>query len=295
MRFIKIDQKLDKEWIDYTSLSTFITCPRKYWLRCLQDITSAVPHPALINGKAYHEGIAAYHKAIMGGATFEEAVDAGLKVAAVRMAEIKVEDAKRNTAVATSTLHNYFERWRNDVSKMLYVEVGGAVDVGDFLYVGLIDAIAETAYGVGIRETKTTTIVGDRWQLRAKPNLQVDGYMFMASVLLGGDVYAGCLDVIPIHEDAKKRKDPFRIMTTRSEAELATWHRNLMKWWKMIKVCKEDGFFPMATDACVPMIGSDCPFHIICKLYPDPHNVDVGEMKLPDGFVKKAWMPVGVD
>jgi hypothetical protein len=291
MNFLKLNQIENKPWIDYSSLSMYMTCPRKYWWRSIQHITTATDHPALTNGKAYHAAIADYHRARLAGASFNDAVEKGIATAIPIMQEIKVEGTKRNATVAEACLRNYFTRWNDDVSTILHVEVGGAVDLGDFLYVGLIDAIKDTPYGIGINETKTTTVVGDRWQLRGKPNMQIEGYMFMASVLLGKDVLSGTLDVIPIHEDSKKRKDPFRIPTTRTHEELAEWHRNVAHWFAKIEQDKHDDFFSMDTNQCVPLIGSDCPYHIVCKLYENPHGRS--DITVPGEYIIKPWLPLG--
>jgi len=154
----------------------------------------------------------------------------------------------------------------------------------------LIDAIVNSAFGYGIRETKTTTVVGERWQLRGKPNMQLEGYMFMASVLTGIKVLTGWLDVIPVHADSSKRKPPFRIMTQRSEGELANWHKEVSHWYRKIKMDKELNFFPKDTDQCTPLRSSDCPYTTLCRLYPDPFDIET--LELPAEFSIRPWLPL---
>jgi len=292
MQLIKLEDAITRNWVDFSSLSAYITCPRRYWWQCIQSVSPLDVHPALTNGRGYHASIASYHIAKLAGATHEEAVEAGIKSLVPIMEEIKVEDPDRNTPVAISTMKNYFERHKNDTGKPLYVETGGAVDLGDIVYVGLIDLIIELqSFGITVRETKSTTVVGERWQLRGNPNMQIDGYLFMASVLLDINIFSAQLDVIPVHHDASKRKLPFRIFTTRSEKDLAAWHKDVVHWARQIAMCKERNYFPRWTDACIPLRGSDCPYTLLCRKYPDPHTQEVA-LELPREYTIRPWLPL---
>jgi hypothetical protein len=276
-----------RDWIDFTSLSTFQYCPRRYWWAYRQGVQVREEHPALINGQAYHKAIATYHQSRGAGIPHQQSMLAAFEACQKIMKRITVEDKTRNMTVALETLHDYFTRWEAEMYSTQEVEVTGAIDLGDLLYVVRIDRIFSSPLGEGIMETKTTSIVGDRWQQRGKPNDQITGYLFAASVL-GSKRTVGVLDVIPIHDQSSKRKPPFRVITYRSEEELAIWHRNVVEWWKLIKGCEATNWFPMHTGNCIPLIGASCPYHPLCSSHPDQPDT----YELPEEFAVRHWNPL---
>jgi hypothetical protein len=280
--------KVDKDWLDYTSLTYFMRCPRMYWWRCRQNIVKSAEAVALLNGAAYHDCIAAFHQERLRGVSFEHAVAGAMEVLIDGMKKITIEDPKRNVSVAMDTLGYYFMKWSGDVMTTKAVEVGGAIDLGDFLFIFRIDGLGEGPFGLTVIERKTTTIVGSRWQQRGKPNLQMEGYMFGASVLTGDDYLSGCLDIIPIHENARRREEPFRIFTMRTKDELANWHQNIAEWWKSIKTCITDDYFPMNTESCVPLLGMSCDYTQLCSMYPSMNHES---LEIPAEFKQEEWKP----
>jgi hypothetical protein len=281
------------EWIDFSSLSNFMTCPRKYFWRSILNIDDAGQNIALMNGSAYHEALSIYHNAIITGFGHEKAFAMAIYTLQTEMSKIIEPDKKRNATVATDTLSFYLEKYRDSPYKLIHAELTGAIDMGEFLYVGKLDGNIETPYGEGILETKTTSVVGDRWQSRGKPNKQIEGYMFLASVIFDRLIRVGVLDVIPIHEDPKKRKDPFRITTMRTEEELNAWSRDTLEWWHKIQDCTNRNYFPMHTERCIPLVGFSCPYTILCNKYADPFVYDEStELEFPDQFIVREWNPL---
>lgn len=286
--------EISKDWLDYSSLVKFQRCPRAYFWAHIMNIKPSTQPVALINGKAYHEGIAIYHECRKIGMSHLEAIEKGIEAALVIIREITIEDAKRNSSVCESTLRGYFAQWENEFFITKTIETGGAIDLDDFVFIFRIDRIVDMNSslfkGLGVIETKTTTIMGSKWQKRGKPNLQIEGYMFGASVLLGEDILNGVLDVIHIHDNPSRRETPFRIITSRSHAELEAWHHNIVKWWGRIKVCKKENFFPMTTENCYPLLGMECEYTSLCAKYPNPH-IFVNEIEIPDEYMIDEWKP----
>ena len=141
-----------------------------------------------------------------------------------------------------------------------------------------------------VNETKTSQIIGKRWQFRGKPNLQIDGYISAAYLLTGEMPHGGILDVIPIKkEPLKKENAPFRIITTRTKDDVSRWVENVSVWYRHKVDYESQGFFPMNTDACVPLVGFSCDYPSLCKLYPDPHDID--DIELPDAYKREEWAP----
>lgn len=279
----------DKPWVDYSSLKMLCHCPRSYWWRIHQHITYG-DTAALVNGKAYHKAISTYHNLVKDGCKTDLAIEAGLKAMEVIMRDITIEDPRRNVTVARDTLIQYFRRWIDEPYRTIEAEVPFAIDLGDFMFVGSIDRIADSPFGVVVMETKTTTIVGERWGSRAKPNLQIDGYVAAVAILSGLNPYGGVLDVIPIHEDQSKRKSAFRIgPSPRSDEDIDNWLRNVREWWRVLCDFRANNFFPQNTEVCVPILGMSCGYTILCEKYPNPFGHEVYE--IPEEYRREEWVP----
>jgi PD-(D/E)XK nuclease superfamily len=279
-----------KPWLDFSSLSIFMKCPRAYQWRMIKEITTSGCKAALINGEAYHEAIATYHRSKLAGASHDEAKELGLRAMVPIMKLIKVEDDKRNLTVAFSTVDNYFEFWKDEACTVEQVEVSFAVDMMDFLYVGRIDSIKRSpVFGQLVNETKTTSIVGKKWSERTNPNMQIDGYIAAIYITTGNRPDGGILDVIPV--DAKLKEKPFRFITTRTEEDIDTWARDIQSWYKSIELCHDMNYFPRHGDplnSCVPVLGYSCDYVTLCRMYP---RIPEGEIEIPSEYMIESWAP----
>jgi len=273
-----------KTWIDYSSLSTFIRCPRAYYLRIVRGVDTADTPSSLLCGKAFHAAKAAYLISKKSGKPHEESMESAIVAMTEVMSGIKNPDDIRNASSMVDTLQLYLEWWQNEDYSIEDVEVQFAVDIGDFIYAGVIDAIKRhPAFGMVVEETKTTS-VPHKWDSRAKPNMQLDGYI-AAAYILTGELAAGSLDIVPL---TKKPTKPFRILTMRGMDDIASWLTNVQGWWQSIKSCHERGFFPQNTDNCAPLIGFGCQFHVLCGMGDINH---IKDEDLPSQYVIREWKP----
>jgi len=262
-----------------------------YFWQSIQKVDTTGEKPALVNGEAYHECKAGYLKMILNGTDHDTAVAAALTLLEPIMARITEPDDKRNITIATQTMYNYFQTHREEVFEVMEVEIPFAIDLNEFLFVGKIDAIKNwPGYGIMIEETKSTSIIGTRWQMRGKPNMQIDGYVAAAFISLGKMPYGALLDVIPVTKDPNKgTNQAFRVITIRNEKDIDLWVQNVRYWWQTKMEYEAKNFFPQNTENCVPLIGFGCPFTTLCEMYPDPHNMD--EIKLPAAYEINEWAP----
>ena len=279
-------EKPEKDWIDYSSLNLFMKCPRSYYWRCEQNITSSTDSSALINGKVYHDTISTFHNHLLSGVDFNIAKSVALEsVLNSELGTIK-DNSKHNTTVAISTLNNYFDTWKNEEYTTVHVEIGVAADLGDFIYLGKIDRVVNSPFGLMIMETKTTSVVGNRWLMRGKPNLQIDGYIGAYYINTGEMPAGGILDIIPINE--KSLKQPFRVLTMRTRKDIENWLHNIKHWFRIIMECKSNNHFPMNPENCIPIIGANCIYYTLCNLYP---HIDTSTYDIPDEYKVEKWMP----
>lgn len=284
-----VEVKDEDEWIDFSSLSTFMDCPRKYFWNVKNHIKSA-DSTALQFGSSIHAALASWHidkddeKA---NQIFIEAVKVIIK-----------DDIKRNAHVGLSILHDYYERWRIENYQTIQTEIGFAVDmeyydyfedcIKPFFFIGKVDRYINTPFGKMIMETKTTSIAGDRWLMRGKPNLQIDGYVSAISIITGENIVGGILDIIHVHEDSKKRKAIGRVITMRTKEDIDLWAKNVSEWYSQIALCNASHFFPMNSNTCVPLVGYTCNYLPLCQKYPFPPKNNI---ELPDDFIINEWHP----
>lgn len=287
MKNIKITIPKSIPWLDYSALSMFQRCPMSFYWRMVQHITPAITEASLINGQAYHEAKAVYLQAMIDKKFHEDAKQAALDSMIPIMQTITQDDPKRNLTVAIKTMDHYLDFWKDDLYKPIDVEIGFAVDLIDFFFVGRIDSFESGPFGKVVMETKTTTIVGDRWQFRGKPNLQIDGYVASRYILTGEMPYGAVLDVIPIHD--KKIILPFRIITPRSVEDVENWIKEVRMWYFLINACKRENHFPPHTEMCMPMVGFSCNYRLLCKTYPSPFHLP--EIPLSGEYKVESWAP----
>jgi len=271
MKQIKIKVPAGVPWLDYSTLSMLQRCPRSYFWRMIQGVTTAVDGVALINGKPYHEAKAVYLQKTVDGFSHEDAKKEALLALIPIMQEITQDDPKRNLTVAAKTMDFYLDFWKDDAYSPIDVEVGFVVDLINFFYVGRIDSFESSPFGDVVMETKTTTIVGERWQFRGEPNFQIDGYVAGRYITTGKMPYGGVLDVIPIHD--KKLINPFRILAPRSEQNIEHWMEEVQEWFITLQRYKESKMFPRHTEMCIPLVGYSCNYRLLCKMFPTPHKV----------------------
>lgn len=293
----------NKFWMDNSAISLFKTCPRKYFLRIEQAICQATPGPALSTGSAVHDCKDIYLKAKIAGHRHEECKEIALYSLSKAMLAIPNPDELRNETVLVKIMDRYFDRWKDEIYTCIDTEVGFAVDLEDFIYVGKIDAIkTHPAFGLLVEETKTTTIVGNRWDLRTKPNCQIDGYVSSYYILTGEMPYGAILDVIPVYDETKTREkgqaavdkkvkanEAFRLITSRSKQDVDNWITTTKEWFSHIIRMKETKVWPMNTDACAPLVGYTCEYIPICSEHPNVS--DVHAMNISSIYKVEEWEP----
>jgi len=175
-------------------------------------------------------------------------------------------------------MNKYFDLWEDEQYKTLQVEIKFVVDLINFVFVGVIDAYKEhPTFGRLIEETKTTSIVGNRWELRGKPNLQIDSYVSAMYITTGEMPAGGILDIIPVTE--KMDKKPMRFLTFRTVEDVDSWTDNVQEWWITLSRYRDSGIYPQNTENCVPLVGYSCEYNQLCTLYPKPHKTK--ELDIP--------------
>lgn len=272
-----------EDWLDYSTLTNFMSCPRKHYWRMHRHITTK--SIALSFGTAFHKALEVWDK--------QKDDEGSIVVFKEHMKSITEEDPKRNLTSGVAALRAYFERWKDEEYKTVDVDVGFAIELtskfnNSFAFIGKIDRIIDSpTFGLGIMEHKTTTIAGDGWLNRVDPNLQMDGYITALFTLYGKNPFGGVLDIIHIHEKPALRKPAMRIIKTNWDKE--DWVQNICSWYEKINSCDKQEFYPKNTEVCKPIVGFSCNYQELCSMYPNPRIED--EIVIPAKYVIESWHP----
>lgn len=290
-----LTQAAEYEWLDYSTLSNFMLCPRKYYWRMHHHL--GVTNSAMTFGKAIHVALAEWN--------VSHNSDKSINIFIESAKTITEEDSKRNLSVGIETLLQYFKTWEGEPYTTIATEVGFIIEImpikgikiieGEvrdvvvhepFVFVGWIDRPCDSPMGVVAMEHKTTTMAGERWLQRAEPNLQMEGYIAALATITDKPIYGGVLDIIHIHEVASKRKFQ-RIIKTKFNPE--NWAKNISHWMSQIRFCNAMDFHPENTNNCVPLMGYSCEFLELCSLYPNPYGLET--MEIPSKYSVEIWNP----
>jgi hypothetical protein len=272
--------------IDNFSLECYRNCPRFYYWRIERGLTK--PKELVLSaqfGSSIHRALETYYK---GGMT-DKAVDKALITFAEDFKPYETEEDKKRTAYrGVEILEQYFERYHGkEPFAVIATEIGGAFEIGEYVYHTRIDLIVEwdSPKGIYVVDHKTSSQV-DR--IIPKPNNQLTGYEYNAR-LLYEDVHGTLVNVIGVFESdetidktttvlsektgrlvyAKKRKERFvRMTTSRTPMELEEWRRETVALLERIEESRRSGIWPRYTSFC-GAFRRKCHYIDLCNSTPE--------------------------
>lgn len=163
--------------IDYSQLSSYITCPKKYYNRYVLNLAKIKYDEREVDkdfGGAVHKALELIYK----GKTVEEAKQA------FREGYTGIETDKIKTpAHGEKLIDEYVKYWQSSPSELadknftvLAVEQVDKYQVGAVTYVVKIDLIVKNNAGIWIVDHKTSTKLPYNYFYQFSPNMQVSGY-----------------------------------------------------------------------------------------------------------------------
>lgn len=298
--------------IDNFALTMFQTCPAKYLLRIQNNWTTRRKSAALGFGGAFHEGLAEWYrtksrsKALV---AIDEAWPANLPI-----------DDWRTKAKCVETMLGYVREYPEETFSIVgagsgnpLVEVTFTLPTGMFLpcpghwedtseaiymreskcwicsgerelieYGGIFDALVEASGMVYVLEHKTTSQLGSYYFRQFKPNNQVTGYVWGASVLSGRKVGGAIINAIGVYKSSASKFE--RQITTRTPGDIELWLRSVFATCVQIKDCQTRGAWPMHTGSCT-MYGA-CEFHDVHVLSTETEQ----QKRLEQDYVQDEWI-----
>lgn len=300
--------------INSSSLSILQECWRKSYYTLIRQLKSNVESPATLYGTAIHKALEVFYSGakeervlppdfskeieLMGAGASSLKETQSLPLRAVRafldtaapLSALPSSD-KRSLATGAWTLEHYFRTYINDpyvilrdsegkpyVEKILECEVYSEEKLRIILF-GTVDCILRNEENgtVLVTDHKTSSVVGEQFYARLKPNHQYTGYLLLAQRVLKLETHGflvNCIQVKPRPVTSRGQPPHFpRQVTTRSEEDITEFISTLTYYVKQFlhlrSLGEHEENFPLSqVGACSSYNG--CQFLKVCGA---PHSL----------------------
>ncbi len=251
------------EVFDFSMLNLFRQCPRKFEERMLHHLVP-INREEYVQafGSAGHAGLAAWYET--GSATLMD------KAFMDTWMPFEGQDKKgvRTMVRGLTIMRQYREKYPRErepfaFTSPKYIEVGFAVELGDFIYCGKMDGAPRWHLGFEGFIVLENKFSGSKGYLTTNPNHQIDGYIWGVSQLTGETAVGAYFNQIYHTGKALDGNDFVRELTRRSQEDLDDWERNTLVWMKNVNTCIKKGFFPKNTNSCGAFWRA-CEYTMLC-------------------------------
>jgi hypothetical protein len=245
---------------DYTMLSTYLTCQRKFYFRHVKDLIISKRQTALEFGHAVHSALSQWFT----NSSPDQALQA-FRADWDRFGGDDQEDQKRTLAKAERIIKGYISKYQQEPFTVIENEKPFEVKIsGQLTYIGRRDKIVDWQGAIYVMEHKTTSQLGYTTFNRFKPNLQIDGYIYSANTQR--PQCHGCVvDVLLV---AKTKEDYARKIETRTDEEIAEFPNLFCDIAHQINRSIEHDHYTPNYEACTYY--GECPYRTICM---QPRNL----------------------
>lgn len=305
-----------REKIDYSSISTYMSCPRKFLFQYMMHLRPAGNSIHLVFGSCWHYGLEESYKALKADKTVSPmdltiiAIKAFNKLWALDGAPLwKDEDLifPKSPGHAANMYKAYWDRFKEMDSEkrtVIAIEAPFAIDLSHYgqhlpRYIGRIDLILSDGEGIEILDHKTAKAIYGITPQQFENSFQTDGY------LTAGRLFYDKIPKITYRVAlCQKSKIDFQPITIskRSSAidhflhDLLYEIKNLLKDIKQLDEDKEqlkdradllNCFYRREGQACTSFM-SPCTYFDLCRIRNNPLQwLD----KAPQGFHYEEWDP----
>ena len=270
-----------KNDFDYTSMSTFLTCRRKYEYRINRGLVGMAPPTAANFGKCIHSALDVWY------------VNHDLEATLAKFSEefkADPDDDKRTPVMGFWILKNYHEKYQDQPFKVLATEQEFTIDLpwGKKL-IGRIDKIIEWDGVVWVMDHKTTSQLGDGYMKMHTPNMQFTGYVYAANKL-GFKCQGALVDAILVAKglletSSRSKLTPLRRdFAYRSEGDIEEYLRTIYDIQQDIELCENSQWWNQNQDSCTDY--GECPYRKVCK-----ESVEYRERIITNDFRVEHWDP----
>lgn len=295
--------------IDNFALTMHQTCPTKHDFRMRSGWTTRYKSAALWFGGVMHAGFAEWYRTH----DLDLALEAIDKAA---NAEVYTPgDDYRTLQKAKDVMRDYVREYPDEPWKVLdlgnrkFVEEHFTLMTGYFLpcedhffetidkptedrcfcgkdrepleYGGIFDGIIEFSGSLYVLEHKTTSQLGSYYFNQFKPNNQVSGYVWAASLMSGVQIDGALINAIGAYKVGATKFA--RTITSRNAFEIEESMLNVYRECCNIKLHEMAGHWPKRTQSCT--LYGLCEFHSVCSINAPEHR----QRRLEQDYVKSHW------
>lgn len=304
------------EKIDYSSLSTYLTCPRRFMFQYIMHLKPAGQSIHLVFGSCWHYGLESTYNLLLEkqNLTVLDATENSIK-AFNALWKLDGEPFWKNEDTifpkspghAANMYKAYWDRFLvadSQERSILAVEAPFAIDLSAFEsnlpnYIGRIDLVFSNGNGIDVLDHKTAKAIYKTTPQSYEMSFQSDGY------LTAGRIFYDKIPTITyrIALCQKSKIDFVPITINKRSASLEHFLSNLVFYAKEIKnnlkLYAEDKAncssrtdilqsFPRNPGYACTTFSSTCPYYDLCRLRNNP--LAWGE-KPPQGFQISEWDP----
>ena len=263
---------------DSSKISTFQTCPRKYFFTYVLGLGWSTPNHDLVFGSAWHEAMERLLKLYWANdksydeAFIKEALKAFTECYRQDFDELTDLEYDKNPGRAEIALQQYIKKYADDDFNVLGIEQYFKIFLSnEHLLVGKLDAIIENANGdVEVLEHKTTKWTATVWAEQWSNKIQINNYSLIAYVLY--EKYKGI--IINGAKFFPKNNDFQRVYIRKGVHALEDALTNVTYWMDLIRMnfqllAESDPnsnslkAFPKNGESCIKY-NRTCPFKAFC-------------------------------
>lgn len=237
----------EKRILDNTTISTFHSCPQKYYFSCVRGLKRGDKQsPALVLGQAIHKGLEHLYL----GDDLEKSIEEFHQEY-----DKSVVDSKRTPENGEKILRAYYDKYFPEKQwKVLGVEEGFVFPIHDKLsFYGQGDLRVEYMGKCFFVEHKTSS--NFNWFVE-NPNNQISGYTYGGKEL-GYDLAGVIVNILGVY---KTKTDFKRTVTFRSDEQLADWLKMVIDTYNKIVECEETNTYPKYNTSCW-----NCQYRELCS------------------------------
>ena len=268
---------------DYTALSTFLRCRKRYYWRMVRDLVGKAPQTAPEFGKAIHKALDTWFSTHDNKQTID--------VFNANFTE-NPADEKRTLRVGEKLLSLYMEKYDHEGFTVLATELpfSAPVTAGSFNLIGRIDKVINWDGACYVLDHKTTSRMGYEFFYKIKPNMQFDGYIWAARQL-GYPTCSGIvLDALLVAKglivpaQLAKLTPLGRDVSTRTDADLDNYIKKICLIVEDIRKCYETDIWYENTESCCDFV--QCPYRAICK-----EDLSIQDKIAEMDYKTEVWSP----
>lgn len=272
--------RVEPSLMDSTAVTTFLTCPRKYFYRMVLGYDTTVKQPYFAFGTAYHRFREVLELKFNEGIPLDMCIVDALDVAAAYCDKhlVTPTDPKSKWQFMTKQrlIQSCLEgakHWKAEKNAknitVIAVEQAFQIELPNGkIIAGRADQMIKFNGKVWGRDFKTSSQQGNWYVKSLNPNHQFSLYCYAENKLAGWNendlndkikVEGQLIEVLYNAKTVGPKIDIYPANRTRTD--LLSWLKEEQQWHKMMDMCREDDIWPMNPKSCW-----SCEFRDVCEL-----------------------------